>query len=403
MRISTGQIFQGALGLLLQQQYQIARTQQQLASGKRILSPADDPAGSATLLGLDQSLKSTQQYQDNIGSARSRLNLEESTLSSMTDLMDRVRELAVQANSPVLSDSDRQSVAAELGQQLDQLLSLSNTRDSNGEYIFAGYQSLTQPFSLDPSTGSYAYQGDAGQRFLQVGASRQVAVGDSGRDVFLAIRNGNGTFSASAATGNTGTGLIAPGSVLDRSAYDGDTYTISFPQPADPGVAATAYQVTNGAGDVVASGNYASGGQISFAGVSVTLSGAPNAGDSFTVAPSVNQDMFTTVGNLLSTLKAIGSSPTSYANAAGQALSDIDQAMENINAIRAQVGSRLQALDSQENLNADSIVRVQDAQSQLGDLDYASAITQLNQQMVGLDAAQKSFMQIQNLSLFKYF
>jgi flagellar hook-associated protein 3 FlgL len=401
MRISTGEIFDGALGLMLQQQYQIAHTQQQLSSGKRISSPADDPGGAATLVGLDQSLKTTQQYQSNIASARSRLTLEESTLSSMTDVLNRIRELTVQANNAAVSNSDRGSIAAEIQQDLDQLLSLANTKESNGEYIFAGYQAGTQPFGRDPVTGRYVYNGDAGSRLIQIGPARQVAIGDSGQDAFVMIRNGNGTFTVSDSGANTGSGVITPVGILQQGVYDGGTYTVRFPVPAAPGADATQYEVTDKAGNIVASGSYVDGGQISFAGIAVKITGTPKTGDTFTVSPSTNQDLFTTIGNLLSALQSGGNS-TAFANAAGRALSDIDQAMENISATRARVGSRLQALDSQESINGDSLVRLQDATSQLRDLDYASGVTLLNRQMLGLDAAQKSFLQIQNLSLFKY-
>jgi flagellar hook-associated protein 3 FlgL len=401
MRISTSQVFQSALGQILQQQYQIARTQQQLSSGKRILAPSDDPAGSATLLGLQQSLGITRQYQQNIAMARTGLNQEESTLASVTDMLDRVRELAVQANNSVLSDSDRRSIATELRQDLDHLLGLANTRDSNGEYIFAGYQARVQPFSVD-AAGEYVYSGDGGQRFLQVGPSRQVAVNDSGLDVFVAIRNGNGTFVAQDDPANAGTGVIGPGTVLQPGVYDGDTYTITFPVPAAAGLDAEEYAVTDGDGNVVASGPYVAGGGISFAGISVGIAGVPKTGDSFSVSPAVNQDVFTSVAGLISVLEEGGTSTAAYSNAAGRALGNIDQAMESIGTIRSQIGARLRSLDSQENLNEDSIVRLEDASSQIQDLDYASAITQLTQQMNSLDASQKSFLQIQGLSLFKY-
>ncbi|MFQ5486956.1 MAG: flagellar hook-associated protein FlgL [Gammaproteobacteria bacterium] len=519
MRISTGQIHQAALKSLLDQQASLSKTQQQVATGKRILVPSDDPALSAELLGLDQTYKITTQYQENITAARTRLNREESTLASMTNILNRVRELANQGNNSTLTNIDRGAIAVEVKQGLNELFSLANTRDASGEYLFAGMQSQTQPFSVDAS-GNYSYNGDDGQRFIQIGPTRQVASGDSGLDVFQAARNGNGTFTTRDHPDNNGSGVIDPGSVTDPSAYDGDTYTISFPistpagatlsfsdtvgtdddlnyalaingttvysvsesgtpvntldglaavinddsattgvravvtggglyllstQPSSAPITVTEtlsgasdgdsdtvtgyfgsqltgtttpsanliygpadadfYVVEDSAGNIETSGPYGEYGEIAFNGIVTDIHGTPRSGDSFTIAPSSRQDMFSMVGELVTTLEGGvggGTSIAQYSNTMNRFLADIDQAMENINAVRARVGARLNAVDSQDELNSAFKLHIEEARSNLQDLDYASAITRLNQQMMGLEAAQKSFLQVQNLSLFNF-
>ncbi len=396
MRISTGQIFQNSLNALLDQQSRLMHTQQQIATGKRILSPADDPAGSATLLGLNQSLQLNRQYQDNITSARNQLGQTETTLASVNSVLDRVRELALQANNATLTGPDRRMIAVEMRQNVDALVDLANTQNANGEYLFAGYQGFTRPFSADPQQG-YVYQGDSGQRFVQIGATRQVAVGFAGSEVFQAIPNGNGTFVSAEGSANTGTGIIVSGGVVDPTAWDRDQYTITF-------VDAGNYVVENGSGDVIANGPYLSGAQIAFNGVVVNIEGTPQAGDIFMVSPSTRQDMFSTIDELIQVLESAAgeASSSTIANATNRFLGNIDQGMENIRALRAQTGARLNTLDAQENLNEEAMLGLREAKSAVEDLDYATAITSLSRQLVGLDAAQKSFLQIQGLSLFNY-
>ncbi len=396
MRISTGLIFQNSLNALLEQQSRLMHTQQQIATGKRILSPADDPAGSASLLGVNQSLQLTRQYQSNIISARNQLSQTESTLASVNDILDRVRELSLQANNATQSGADRRMIAVEMRQNLDALVDLANTQNGNGEYLFAGYQGLTRPFSSDPQQG-FVYHGDSGQRFARIGASQQVAVGYPGSEVFQAIPQGNGTFVTRPGDANTGSGIIDSGSVINPNAWDRDQYTIRF-------VDADNYVVENGVGDTVAQGAYGPGAQVIFSGVTVRIQGTPAAGDTFTVAPSARQDLFTTIDDMIRLLEAdTGTAGTSrLANATNSFLSDIDQAMENMRSLRAQTGARLSALDAQEDINAEGILRLQEIKSGIEDLDYATAVTSLSRQLVGLDAAQKSFLQIQGLSLFNY-
>jgi flagellar hook-associated protein 3 FlgL len=400
MRISTSQIYQQGLSAMLDQQANLTKTQQQLSTGRRILTPADDPAGSAQALDLNQVIEVTKQYQDNAIAARVRLGLEESTLTGVSDLLQRVRELAVQANNATQTNETRAAIALEVRQRLTQLLDLANTRDANNEYLFAGYKGQVRPFA---STGTgFTYSGDQGARYLQVGPSTQIAVGDSGADVFMAIRNGNGTFTTQNNTANTGTGIIDPGTV--SGTFVRDTYTIAFTQvlPTDP-VTYSVTGVTSGA--VLTNVAYTSGANIVFNGVQVKVEGTPANGDSFTVSPSANQDIFTTVQNFINALGTTVSSPASRANvnnAMNRTLTDMDQALGNIIAVRTRVGARLNTIDSQQDTNDAYTLQVQQTLSQIQDLDYAEAASRLNLQQTILQAAQQAFIKVQGLSLFNF-
>ena len=256
MRVSSVQIFQQGISAILMQQQKLSETEQQLATGRRILTPSDDPVAAVQVMGITEDLERVDQYQRNANLAMGQLAQEETALADTGNLLQRVRELVLQANNATQTPETRSAIATEIEARIDELLGLANTRDASGEYIFGGYQSLSQPFSRQGGTVTYA--GDDGQRFLQVGSGVQVAVRDSGADVFMSVPSGNGSFSLQPAPGNSGTAVIS--SSARNGSFISDNYTISFAQltPADP----VTYQVTNSAAAVVGSGVYAAGEPI---------------------------------------------------------------------------------------------------------------------------------------------
>jgi flagellar hook-associated protein 3 FlgL len=400
MRISTLQLYERGVNGILENQLKLSRTQQELSTGRRILSPSDDPSGSAAALDVNQALETTRQYVDNAQAARSRLTLEEGTLASITESLQRVRELAVQANNDSQSADTRRFIAAEVKQRYQELFALANTRDANNEYLFAGFQGSVQPFTTD-AAGNVDYNGDQGQRFVQISPTTQVATGDSGADAFLAIVNGNGRFATAAAATNSGNGIIDTGSV--NGTFVPDTYTISFTQllPTDP----LTYTVTGAVSGVVASGTYVDGATLAFNGVNTRITGTPANGDSFSVAPSSNQSVFETVQNLIDALDSGAGTPAELArfhSALNRVFTDLDQAISNIVEVRAQTGARLNTIDGQVDANDALAVNLEQTLSNLQDLDYAEAASRLNRQLLALEAAQKSYVSIQSLSLFSF-
>ena len=195
MRLSTSQIFQQAVTVMQSKQAELSKTQLQLSTGERILTPSDDPVAATRILDLNHIIDTTTQFQRNADFADTRLSLEEAALTSVGDILQSMRELSVRANNATLSASDRQSIAAEVRVNIEGLVQLGNSRDANGEYLFAGFKTDTEPFSHNGS-GAFSYAGDQGQRNLQIGPKRQVAVGDSGEAVFMRVDDGAGGVSS---------------------------------------------------------------------------------------------------------------------------------------------------------------------------------------------------------------
>lgn len=299
MRISSSHFSLQGVNSILDQQAKLADTQLQLATGRRILSASDDPSGAATVLNLDQAIAATEQFQKNINEGRTRLELSETTLTQVTNVLQRVRELAVQGNNDTTGAAGRRAIAAELRQRIDELVALANSRDANDEYLFSGTRTKTQPFD-QPAIGTFRYSGDQGQRALQVSPTRQVAIDDSGFDIFIRV-------------------------------------------PASAGG---------------------------------------------------TQDIFSTLYGIVTDFEA----DTRTANG----LQDLDLAEQNVLGVRATVGARLHALDAQEEMNDSFALYLQSSRSDIHDLDYAEAISRLNLQLAGFQAAQQAFVKVQGLSLFNY-
>ncbi|MDH4134916.1 MAG: flagellar hook-associated protein FlgL [Gammaproteobacteria bacterium] len=411
MRISSAQIYNSGLNALLDNQTHVNKTQLQLSTGRRILTPADDPAGSAEAASLTQAIDSTQQYQRNADMARGRLELEESTLGSVSDVLQRVRELAIQANNDSQTSQTRHSIALELRSLRSQLIELANTRDASGEYLFSGFKAKAQAFT-ETASGQVQYNGDQNTRYLQIGPQQTVADGEPGSSVFVDIRNGNGTFTTLDNPANSGNGIIDPGTVSNPSAYVAETYTIAF---VTNGAGQLAYSVTGSvsgqlipplpANPVTNAPAYVEGAAMAFNGILTSVSGQPVAGDSFTISPSVAQDVFTTVENMAAKLDYYLGTASGMAvlhNTMNRGISDLDQAMSNVTDARARAGGRLNTVDGQKNANDVFLLQVQKSRSELQDLDYAEAASRLNRQMLALDAAQQTFVKVQGLSLFNY-
>jgi flagellar hook-associated protein 3 FlgL len=399
MRVSTNTIFEHGVHAMLQQQEELLKIQQQVSTGRRIVSPSDDPVAAARALELSQAVSLNGQYSDNRNHARSSLAEVETTLNSVTTLIQDVRTLTISAGNAALSDADRAVLVEELRGRLEDLIGLANATDSAGRYLFSGYQAMTKPFTTTAAGVQYA--GDQGQRLVQVSASRGIAISESGAALFEHIRDGNGVFTTAAAPTNGGTGLISPGSVVDPSALTGHSYEIRFAVAG--GV--TTYDIVDVTTFVTLSaGNaYASGDAIRFDGLQVEIQGAPADGDRFTVSPSANRSLFRTIGDLIGVISEPVTNTAARArltNGINTALVNLDRALENILAARAAVGARLQELDSLDRLGEDLAVQYQQSLSQLQDLDYASALSELSRRQLYLEAAQKSFLRVSGLSLF---
>lgn len=411
MRISTRMIYEQGSTQLNTLQSALNRTQMQLSTNRRNLTPADDPIASARALEVTQSQALNTQFVTNRSNATNFLSQEELALKSTTNLIADVQELVVKAGNPGLRDEERATIAKELEGRMTDLLGIANTSDGAGGYLFGGYKSSTQPFSQTPTGAAYA--GDQGQRELQVGSSRFLATSDSGAAVFENNMTGNGQFTVTPDSGNFtrgGAGIVTSSTVTDASKLTGNKYEIKFSVTGTGDAAVTSYTINDlTLGQTVPNPavpvTYKAGDAINFDGQQVVISGKPGNQDSFGVAPSAKESLFTTVTNLIGALRTSGNGDAGQARLANNlsaASSTLSTAYDNVLSVTAEVGARMKELDYLSSAGDDLDLQYSATLSDLQDLDMVKTVSLFTQQQITLQAAQKTFTQVSGLSLFNY-
>ncbi|MEH6355998.1 MAG: flagellar hook-associated protein FlgL [Marinobacter sp.] len=400
IRISSQQIFSGGINRLQDLSAQLNKTDEQIATGKRVNRASDDPVAAARILKLDQEVKRIETFERNAQLANNRLGQEESAISSSLDILQRVRELTVQAGNGSLSANDRLSVSSEMKERLQQLAQMANTQDASGEYIFSGFQGGTPAFANEGD--GWTYQGDEGQRMLEIDDGVSVAISDHGKEIFDRI-------PAAASAERTATAIPVPPappssgrinsvSVINRSDLEAGglatlELTISAPDELQ-------YVDKDGVTQAVA---FESGEPVTVNGVQFTLTDAA-VGDVFTIETGDKQSVFKTIENLISGLdilsKSDGAGSDAYNDLIAGSLANLDNAQESFILKQTELGGRMNSVESTQAFLEDSALYSKEIRSQLQDIDYAEAISRLSFQSFVLQAAQQSFARVSQLSLF---
>lgn len=286
MRISTLQIYNIASKGIASANEAMVKTQEQMSTGQRVLSPADDPVAATKIMQLENEIERITQYENNINIAENNLSLEETVLKSVTNLIQRMQELTIQAgNTGVYTSTEYEAMAVEVDSRIDELLSMANTRNANGDYIFSGYQSGEPAFVGDVSTG-FTYQGDEGQLNIKISDSTKIASTDSGKDIFLNIPSSSYTFNTSTNPLNRSQPPmeISIGNVTDQEAFD-DFYpediVITFnPLDAVEPPAANFTVTERSTGNVIEHSHvYVAAEEIEYKGASFRITGDPFPGE----------------------------------------------------------------------------------------------------------------------------
>ena len=382
---------------ILNQQADIAAIQEQIASGKQINRPSDNPAQAANLINMAETQSRLEQYQRNSITAESKLTLEEASITGTINTLNRIRELVLSSNNGALDDSGREAINSEVVLKLDELYDLANSKDTNGDYLFSGSNTQSKPFTKSvPVT----YSGSDDALTGNIGLGREISIADSGADVFMRIRAGNEDFSVSASPANTGTGLISTGNVSDISLYDGTPYRLEF-------TSTDQFDIVNAdTGAPVQTGlSYSSQSSIEFGGINTNVVGQPAAGDTFEIRPSQYQDVFSTVSNYIDALngsQATAADRAQYQQSLNETLINIDNALDHLNTSRSKVGNRLNSIDSSREENESITLQLEISRSNLEDVDIADVVTKLQTRTTSLEILQQSFSVVANISLFNY-
>lgn len=393
-RISTGMMYSQSVALMMAKQAKLSHLEQQIATGSKIVSAKDDPVAAGAAVGLDRSLAALERMKLNGNNVQNRLGVQENTLAQVNDLMARVNDLTIQASNPALSAPDKKTLITELNQIRDGLLSLANSSDGTGRYVFGGTNDSDPPFArID---GKVVYRGDQTQRQVEVGPDTYVRDALPGSEIFLRIPTGDGFVDGSAAAGNTGNGVLTNITRDGSDSWNGQSFSVRF-------TAADQYEVLDGAGNVTSTGTYKAGSELEINGVRLQIAGAPATGDSFNVQAASSRDIFGTMDKLIAALDADTGTPAKMAaqqNELQSALRDVGRAAERMIDSRAAGGAQLKALDNAAEMREANGVTLKTTLSQMRDLDYADALSQYQLESTALQAAQTLFSQMQSMSLF---
>jgi flagellar hook-associated protein 3 FlgL len=406
MRVTTNLIFDQNLRAINNSQGELSDLQSQLASGKRLLRPSDDPVGAAQVIRLTEELDKITQYERNIDLATGSLELQETSLRSITDVMNRARVLTVQAGNGIFSQPDREAVAVELEQIRNQVVDLMNTQNASGDYIFSGYQSQKQAFVYNPANNNdpIKFQGDDGTNRMQISDSVSIQTSSSGKSIFENV-NGRLNFELSGSNGATlgGYGIRYQGSFdsFHQNNYDPINpvnnqyeFTIS---------GANQVSVTNvGSGTIVDTLPYAADQNMTFNGFEFSLNGA--VGDSVTLELKQPEkvNIAETIHNMALALKNPSMSSQEFLSAIDDTLVGLDNGLDQMARENSSIGARLNIAQSVKSSLLDTEVTTQQARSAIQDVDYAEASTDFARQETALEAAFASFPRIANLSLFNF-
>lgn len=402
MRISTQTIYAQNMRALNRQQSELLHVGQQVSSGRRVVRPSDDPQAASRAVQVGQSQAITSQYTDTRVSARNALSMEESVLNSISDAVTSAKTLIIEGANGTLSDADRASVASQLRSVYETVLGQANATDGNGRYLFGGHQTRSAPFVKDAS-GQVDYVGDAHTRQQRIDASRLMDVDDNGMTVFQGAQGAVG-YMARASDDNAGSVTFKGPQVVDSSAVGhGEAFRIEFGSDAD---GQAQYTITDADGQVLQPAQaYEPGQSVTHAGLSLTLEGRPQDGDAIRVdkAADMNTDLFRTFEKALAVLERPADTDSLKAaqkNTLGNVMREFDNSLDNVLMVRASVGSRLNELKVVDEVASNRQLNYAQTKSDLVDLDYTAAISEYSLRTVGLQAAEKTFVSMRDMSLF---
>lgn len=397
MRLSSATIYNQSLSSMLAQESAYQDAAQEVASGTRVVNPSDDSLAAAQAVNVRQAIAANEQYADSRSAINTSLSQEESTLDSINDAISSAMSLVVQANNGTLSDADRESIATSLQGVYDTLVTLANATDSNGNYLFSGYQSQSAAF-VEDADGNLVYQGDDNVVTQQVSSTQSMASSDNGATIFLSVSSSAGFI---AETGDNSGSVIFDGpDITDtQDANYGTGFTVTF-STADDG---TAQYSIDGADPVA----YTDGATLEVNGLSLTLEGTPVDGDSITVsaATDADPDLFATLKNLISVLQTpieTDADQANLSNTLSTASRQLSNAQDNVLTVQTSVGSRLNQLEVLDTIGDDLALSYTERLSGLVDADYTESVTEYTSLQVALQAAQQTFVSIQKMSLFEY-
>ena len=393
MKISSSYLFDSALRNLQSSQTDVARSREQLASGKNLVRASDDTSKLRSIETLESYLKKLDSFDSNLSYLKDRLNLEEGVLGSASDILMRIKELSIQAANDTMSSTDLDIIATEARNLREELFSIANTRDVEGNYVFSGSRTENPAYSRDQLTGQVSYEGDNRQSKISINETRDLEKNRDGQSIFQSITRSQSEYSIAGISGEGNFNFRAGGLVIEfyvEANASSQTVVSAMQRALDQsGVAGSASaNVTDG----VTSYSLTVSGQHAELNNGVLVTQGNSETNALTVSKTKDQNtsegFFSVLGDFVAGLES------GDRGKINRAISEITILQEDMAIVLGDVGSAINNLDRQSDINSDTRLRVDQLLSGEKDLDYAQAVTKFNQEMVRLEATQASFAKL---------
>lgn len=391
-RIGTANMYDSTVRNLTSRQSTLVDLMEKTTAGKRVLRASDDPVAAAQAERAQTRLTRTATDQRALDAQRSIIDAAESTLGSAHSAMQEFRDALVSAGNGSFDQQSRDTLLARMTSLREQLVSYANRKDSNGLPLFRGLDSAEQPIQ------GYNFVGQPGQ----AGSSdNSIPNTIDGAATWMNVPTGNGVYQVGINTAGGGKFWTDVGTITDPAAATAATLplTVQFSTDASGNLQ---YSADGGTTQTA----FKSGDAIEIQGMRVTVSGTPKAGDSFTLERSTRSDLFSVIDRAIDAVRngsiSDGSASPQLTQAIGRGLTEIDAAMSRLNASRGLAGDLLNRADSIEDGLADREVQLEADRSRAEDIDMIKALSEVDMQKVGLQAALQSYASIQKLSLFNF-
>lgn len=392
-RIASFHNYQSVTNDMNRQQVKVAENQQQLASGKRLLTAGDDPVASIYIQNFDQQNTQIEQSIKTITLARNRLNNEETAIAEVENLLDDAKRKSMLMVNGSLSGDNRIAHKQDMQGLFDSFVNLANSQDESGNYVFAGNQYSQQPFFRD-NNGQVTYSGDSYQRMAQVAPALEVPVNDAGDKLFMEVSNPFGDYQPDYDL-QSGSLLLLSQATNSNNA-DQAAYRVAFTTSPT----GTAYELFKNDA-LVSSAAFDPRKGIQFETLNIAVEGEIKDGDVIDLSRQDKVNVFDAFrrGIELSDRDVSDASATAELH---QVAAELAEGFKHTNQVRSEIGTRLQTLDRQEDMHQDFRIVMSQARGTLEDLDYASAVIDLNENMMALQASQQAFAKTKDLNLFNY-
>ena len=402
MRVTTNMSYQSSMRALQKASERLDKASEQMTTGDKFATAGEDPTGMAQKLSLTSKITAFQQYSVNGSLLDSSLTLEGTILDSVTTNLQSAYTLTQKSVNGAMSDSDKKSIASELEQLQTQLYDLMNSKNADGEYIFGGNQSQTQPF-VKNDVGDYEFKGDTGQRMIQVAPSVQIAANDSGLSVFQQVATRRTVSSATATDLTIGVSSQSEFDSFFRNQYDfkipaNNQYKISTTAGPDK------YKITGNNG-YTQTGDYIPGESINFNGISLTMTAAAGSGPAqqFTLDAPTNDNVLNSLNKMIEALKNSSAlTEEEWTSTVANVQTHINNTLDRVGITQGAVGGRQNNLDQVLTSNASLEVIATEARANVAEIDIYEAISNVSQQENALTMAQQAFSKVHSSTLFDY-